>query len=205
MQEKDITIPEQARSHEGETVVFVLINEELAGFIALSDQIRPESKEAIKTLHQNDIRTVMITGDNEAVAAKVSKELGIDDYYAEVLPDEKLEKVKALQEDGAFVAMTGDGVNDAPALAPADIGIVLVNSNPKDISKLILFGKATYRKMIQNLIYATAYNAVAIPLAAGVLYNWNIMISPALGAALMSLSTVVVAINAQLLKRSLDN
>ena len=160
----------------------------------------------------------MLTGDNKAVAQKVSKTLGIDDFYAEVLPDQKLQKIKELQDQGNFVAMTGDGINDAPALAQADVGIavgsgtdvaaetadiILVNSNPKDITNLILFGKATYRKMIQNLVWATAYNVIAIPLAAGVLYNWGIMISPAIGAAFMSLSTVIVAINAQLLKKEL--
>lgn len=219
LEENELEQPEAAENDGGETIVFVLIDDKLAGYIALADQIRPESKEAIRTLHKNDIKTVMLTGDNRAVAEKVSKELGIDDFFAEVLPDQKLEKIKELQAQDEFVAMTGDGVNDAPALAQADIGIavgsgtdvaaetadiVLVNSNPKDISNLILFGQATYRKMIQNLIWATAYNAVAIPLAAGALYAWGIMISPALGAALMSLSTVIVALNAQLLKRRLQ-
>ena len=139
----------------------------------------------------------------------------MDGFFAEVLPHQKLEKIKELQDKGEFVAMTGDGVNDAPALAQADIGIaigsgsdiaaetagiILVNSNPQDIVNLILFGKATYRKMIQNLIWATGYNIIALPLAAGVLYHWNIMLSPAAGAVLMSLSTIVVAINAKLLK-----
>lgn len=218
LKEKDIAVPDQAENDGSETIVFVLVDEELAGFIALADQIRPESATAIQTLHDNGIKTVMLTGDNEAVAKRVSEELGMDAFFAEVLPDQKLEKIKALQAAGAFVAMTGDGVNDAPALAQADIGIavgsgtdiaaetadiILVNSNPQDISKLILFGKATYRKMIQNLIWATAYNVVAVPLAAGVLYPWGIMISPAVGAAFMSLSTVIVAINAQLLNREM--
>lgn len=218
LEENKLEQPEAAKNEGGETIVFVLIDDQLAGYIALADRIRPESKDAIKTLHENDIKTVMLTGDNRAVAEKVSRQLGIDDFFAEVLPDQKLEKIKELQSRDEFVAMTGDGVNDAPALAQADIGIavgsgtdvaaetadiVLVNSNPKDISNLILFGRATYRKMIQNLIWATAYNAVAIPLAAGALYAWGIMISPALGAALMSLSTVIVALNAQLLKRRL--
>lgn len=218
LEENGISIPETAQNDGGETIVFVLIDNELAGFIALADQIRPESAGAIRTLHENNIKTVMLTGDNKSVAASVSRELNIDDFFAEVLPDQKLNKIKELQEKEAYVAMTGDGINDAPALAQADIGIavgsgtdvaaetadiILVNSNPKDIVHLILFGKATYRKMVQNLIWATAYNVVAIPLAAGVLFSWGIMISPALGAALMSLSTVIVAVNAQLLKRQL--
>ncbi|HTI92990.1 MAG TPA: copper-translocating P-type ATPase [Puia sp.] len=207
------TSPQEIRS--GETLVYVLVNDQLAGFIALADQIRPESFEAIKTLHQNKIKTTLLTGDNKVVAEGVAKELGMDNYFAEVLPHQKLEKVKELQAQGEFVAMTGDGVNDAPALAQADVGIavgsgsdiaaetagiVLVNSNPKDIVSLILFGKATYRKMIQNLIWATGYNIVALPLAAGVLYKQGVLLSPAAGAVLMSLSTVVVAINAGLLK-----
>lgn len=218
LKEKGIPIPDVAKNDGSETIVFVLVEDELAGLISLADQIRPESQEAIQTLHDNKIKTVMLTGDNEAVAKKVSQELNMDDFFAEVLPNQKLDKVKELQQKGAFVAMTGDGVNDAPALAHADVGvaigsgtdvaaetadIILVNSNPKDISNMILFGKATYKKMIQNLIWATAYNVVAIPLAAGVLYQWGIMISPAIGAAFMSLSTVIVAINAQLLKKEL--
>ncbi|MDX1665644.1 MAG: copper-translocating P-type ATPase [Saprospiraceae bacterium] len=218
LEENGIDKPSEAPADTAETVVFVLREKEVIGYVALSDQIREESQEAIDTLKENDIRTVMLTGDNESVARKVAEQLGIDSYFAEVLPDQKLEKIKELQEEGAFVAMTGDGVNDAPALAQADVGIavgsgtdvaaetadiILVESDPKDIAQLILFGKATYRKMVQNLFWATAYNVVAIPLAAGVLYQQGIMISPAFGAALMSLSTVVVAINAQLLKREI--
>ena len=162
---------------------------------------------------------MMATGDNKIVAEAVSKELGLDGYFAEALPHQKVEIVKDLQSKGEFVAMTGDGVNDAPALAQADVGIavgsgtdvaaetadiILVNSNPNDILNLILFGKATYQKMIQNLAWATAYNAFSIPLAAGVLYSLGIMMSPAVGAILMSLSTVIVAVNAQLLKRKIS-
>lgn len=213
-----ISISEVNQNDDAETIVFVLVENNLAGYISLADQVRPESAEAIHTLQKNGIRTVMLTGDNQAVAFSVNKGLNMDEVIAEVLPHEKLEKIKAFQARGEYVAMTGDGVNDAPALAQADVGIaigsgtdvaaetadiILVNSNPKDITNLILFGKATYNKMIQNLIWATAYNVIAIPLAAGVLYSWNIMISPAIGAALMSLSTVVVAINAQLLKKEL--
>ena len=200
---------------ENETIVYVLIDDEVAGFIVLADKIRPESFDAIKTLHENNIKSILLTGDNATVAKSVSEELKMDGFFAEVLPHQKLEKIKELQSKGEFVAMTGDGVNDAPALAQADIGIavgsgsdiaaetagiVLVNSNPQDITNLILFGKATYKKMIQNLIWATGYNIIALPLAAGVLYKWNIMLSPAAGAVLMSLSTIAVAINAKMLK-----
>jgi Cu2+-exporting ATPase len=213
LKETNITIP--AKSDASETVVYILINNVIAGYIALSDKIRPESAEAVKTLHDNGIKSVLLTGDNNSVAKSVSEKLGIDKFYAEVLPHEKLEKIKELQNEGEFVAMTGDGVNDAPALAQANIGIavgsgsdiaaetagiVLVNSNPKDIVNLILFGKATYRKVVQNLGWATGYNIIALPLAAGVLYKWGIMLSPAAGAVLMSLSTIVVAVNASLLK-----
>ncbi|MGO1819420.1 MAG: HAD-IC family P-type ATPase, partial [Senegalia sp. (in: firmicutes)] len=181
----------------------------------LSDRIREESYDAIKRLKEEGIKTWMLTGDNEKTAKQVSEELGLDGYFAEVLPDQKQEKIKELQSEGRFVAMTGDGVNDAPALAQADVGIaigsgtdvaaetadiILVNSNPQDVVTLIDFGKATYRKMIQNLIWATGYNVFAIPLAAGVLYSIGIVISPAVGAVLMSISTIVVAINAKLLK-----
>src|SRR6266498_370438 len=215
LKEKNISSPQNFTTEGDETVVFVLIENKLAGYIALSDTIRPDSAEAIQTLHNNKIKAVLLTGDNKQVAESVSKKLGIDTYYAEVLPHQKLEKIKELQSKGEFVAMTGDGVNDAPALAQADVGIavgsgsdiaaetagiVLVNSNPKDIVNLILFGKATYRKMIQNLAWATGYNLVALPLAAGVLYNLGILLSPAIGAVLMSVSTVIVAINASTLK-----
>jgi Cu2+-exporting ATPase len=215
LKEKNISLPTGFNSDVAETIVFISINNELAGYISLGDTIRPESFEAIKTLHENHIKAVLLTGDNKQVAEAVSKKLGIDNYYAEVLPHQKLEKIKELQDKGEFVAMTGDGVNDAPALAQADVGIavgsgsdiaaetagiVLVNSNPKDIVNLILFGKATYKKMIQNLAWATGYNVVALPLAAGVLYKIGILLSPAAGAVLMSLSTVIVAINASMLK-----
>ncbi|MBX9853161.1 MAG: copper-translocating P-type ATPase [Cytophagaceae bacterium] len=215
LKENNITLPGGFTANETETVVFVIINNELAGYIALSDKIRPESAGAIKTLKQNNIKSILLTGDNNKVAASVSKALGMDSFFAEVLPHQKLEKIKELQNKGEFVAMTGDGVNDAPALAIADIGIavgsgsdiaaetagiVLVNSNPKDVVNLILFGKATYRKMIQNLIWATGYNIVALPLAAGVLYKMDILLSPAAGAVLMTVSTIVVAINASMLK-----
>jgi Cu2+-exporting ATPase len=215
LMENKLTVPDGFATNDTETIVFVIIDGELAGYIALSDKIRPESAEAIKTLKEENIKSILLTGDNQKVAASVSKTLGLDSFIAEVLPHQKLEKIKELQTQGEFVAMTGDGVNDAPALAQADIGIavgsgsdiaaetagiVLVNSNPKDIVSLILFGKATYRKMVQNLVWATGYNVIALPLAAGVLYNQGLILSPAIGAVLMTVSTVVVAINASLLK-----
>ena len=204
-------------SGEGKTVVFVLMENKLAGAIALADIIREESKEAIKQLKEMGIKPMMLTGDNKQVAKWVADELRLDDYFAEVLPDKKSEKVKEVQNRGMVVAMTGDGVNDAPALAQADVGIaigagtdvaietadiILVRSNPKDVVSLIKFAKATYGKMVQNLIWATGYNVIAIPLAAGVLYSEGIVLSPALGAVLMSLSTIIVAINAKMLKVS---
>jgi P-type Cu2+ transporter len=200
---------------KAETTVFVIVDNAVAGFVSLADEIRPESAEAIEILHSQKIKTLLLTGDNKEVAKAVSDTLKMDGFIAEVLPHQKLEKIKELQEKGDFVAMTGDGVNDAPALAQADVGIavgsgsdiaaetadiVLVNSNPKDVANLILFGKATYRKMMQNLGWATGYNVIALPLAAGILYNAGIMLSPAMGAVLMSVSTIVVAINARLLK-----
>jgi len=214
LKENNITVPNSFRADDTETVVFIMIDNELAGYIALSDEIRPESAEAIKTLRQNNIKSILLTGDNNKVAKSVSETLGMNSFMAEVLPHQKLEKIKALQSKGEFVAMTGDGVNDAPALAQADVGIavgsgsdiaaetagiVLVNSNPTDIVSLLLFGKATYRKMIQNLIWATGYNVVALPLAAGILYKQGILLSPAAGAVLMTISTIVVAINASML------
>ena len=215
LKENNLTVPNDFTATDTETVVFVIINNELAGWIALSDEIRPESAAAIKTLKQNKIKSILLTGDNNKVAKAVSETLGLDSFFGEVLPHQKLEKIKELQSKGEFVAMTGDGVNDAPALAIADIGIavgsgsdiaaetagiILVNSNPKDVVNLILFGKATYRKMIQNLIWATGYNVVALPLAAGVLYKQGVLLSPAIAAVFMALSTVVVAINASFLK-----
>jgi P-type Cu2+ transporter len=215
LEQNNIPQPESYTTANAETIVFIIVNGQLAGFISLADKIRPESANAIKTLHANGIKSILLTGDNSIVAKSVSDELEMDGFFAEVLPHQKLEKIKELQSRGEFVAMTGDGVNDAPALAQADVGIavgsgsdiaaetagiILVNSNPQDIASLILFGKATYKKMIQNLIWATGYNIIALPLAAGVLYKWGIMLSPAAGAVLMSVSTIVVAINAKLLK-----
>ncbi|MEI9920155.1 MAG: copper-translocating P-type ATPase [Bacteroidota bacterium] len=212
--EHNISI-DQKSSSKAETIVFVLLNDKVVGLVALADEIRPESAEAIRILQGQNIKCFLLTGDNKEVAKEVSESLGMDGFIAEVLPHQKLERIKELQQQGNFVAMTGDGVNDAPALAQADVGIavgsgsdiaaetadiVLVNSNPKDVANLILFGKATYRKMIQNLAWATGYNVIALPLAAGVLYSAGIMLSPAVGAMLMSVSTVLVAFNARLLK-----
>ena len=202
---------------QGKTVVYVILDGTLVGAIALGDIIRPESKEAIARFKEMGIKCMMITGDNAQVAKAVADEIGLDEYFAEVLPDEKAAKVKEVQSRGMTVAMTGDGVNDAPALAQADVGIavgagtdvavetadiVLVSNKPTDVAALIGLAKNTYRKMVQNLFWATGYNAFAIPLAAGVLYSWNIVLSPAVGAVLMSASTVIVAINARML--SLD-
>ncbi len=219
LEENKIEIHEKDKieklSAQGKTVVFVLVDNKLTGAIALGDIIRDESKEAIKQLKELGIKTMMLTGDNKQVAKWVADELGLDDYFAEVLPGKKAEKIKEVQSRGMIVAMTGDGVNDAPALAQADIGIaigtgtdvavetadiILVRSNPKDVVTLIKFSKATYSKMVQNLIWATGYNVIAIPLAAGVLFSAGIVLSPAMGAVLMSISTVIVAVNARLLK-----
>lgn len=217
LKEQNISISESEDDFTG-TVVYVLVNKKVAGYFTFSDQIRESSFEAIQQLKEAGIKNLLLTGDNEKVAKKVSDELKMDGFLANVLPHEKLEKVKDLQEKGEYIAMTGDGINDAPALAQADVGIavgsgtdiaaetadiILVNSDPKDIANLILFGKATYNKMIQNLWWAAGYNILAIPLAAGVLYHWGFMLSPAIGAVLMSLSTIVVAINAQLLKKKM--
>ena len=204
----------EVKIDETGTLVYVLLDKRIIGVITLADKIREESHEAIQQLKKLGIKCWMLTGDNKRIAEEVSNKLNLDGYFAEVLPHEKLEKIKELQNKGEFVAMTGDGINDAPALAQADVGIaigsgtdvaaetadiILVNSNPLDVTSLILFGRATYSKMIQNLFWATGYNVIAIPLAAGALYSYGILISPAIGAALMSLSTIIVAINAQFL------
>lgn len=202
-------------SEEGKTVVFVLADDKLAGMIALADMVRDTAKQAVAALKEKGIHSIMLTGDNQKVANWVAAQLGIDEVYAEVLPDDKANQIKKIKDQGWRVAMTGDGVNDAPALATADLGIaigagtdvametadvVLVKSNPNDVVALIDLSKKTYRKMVQNLWWATGYNIFAIPLAAGVLAPWGIIVSPAVGAVFMSLSTVIVAINAKLLK-----
>jgi len=200
---------------QGKTVVFVLVDGKLKGAMALADIIRPEAKRAIDALKALNIRCMMLTGDNKATAKWVSDQIGLDEYFAEVLPQDKAAKVKEVQARGVLVAMTGDGVNDAPALAQADLGIaigagsdvavetadvILVRSNPMDVVAILKLSRATYRKMIQNLIWATGYNTFAIPLAAGALYAWGVLLTPALGAVLMSVSTVIVAVNARLLR-----
>ncbi|MFT5513451.1 MAG: Cu2+-exporting ATPase, partial [Bacteroidia bacterium] len=201
---------------ETQTKIFLTVEHNLIGYITFEDEIRESSYGAIENLKKQGIKCHLLTGDNEAVAKSVAAKLGLDDYKSQVLPDQKQLIIKDLQNQGEFVAMTGDGVNDAPALAQADIGIaigsgtdvaaetadiILVDSDPKDINKLILFGKATHRKMVQNLAWATGYNVVALPLATG--FVPGLIISPAFGAALMAISTVICAANAQLLKRAM--
>lgn len=205
----------EALAAQGKTVIFVLIDGKPAGCLALADIIRPASRQAVAALKGMGVRCMMLTGDNSQVAAWVAAETGLDEFFAEVLPGEKAGRVKEIQSRGLIVAMIGDGINDAPALAQADVGIaigagtdvaieaadiILVKSDPGDVTAVIELTRATYRKMVQNLAWATGYNAFAIPLAAGVLAGAGILLSPAVGAALMSLSTVIVAINARLLR-----
>jgi Cu2+-exporting ATPase len=207
---------ERRAGEQGQTVVFLLQDMAPVAALALADVIRDESRPAIERLHAMGIRVAMLTGDSRAVAESVARGLGIDEVFAEVLPEHKDQKVADLQRQGRRVAMVGDGVNDAPALTRADVGvaigsgtdvaiesagIILVKSNPLDVVKIFTLSRASYRKMIQNLIWATGYNIVALPLAAGVLAPWGILLSPALGALFMSLSTVIVAVNAQLMRR----
>jgi Cu2+-exporting ATPase len=203
-------------SLQGKTIVFVMVDGEVKGAIACADIIRPESKKAISLLKEMGIKCMMLTGDNKQVAHWVAQAVGLDEYFAEVLPQDKASKVKEVQQRGMIVAMAGDGVNDAPALAQADVGIaigagtdvaletadiILVRNNPLDAVAILGLARATYKKMVQNLAWATGYNSFAIPLAAGALYNkFGLLLSPALGAVLMSLSTVIVAINARFLR-----
>ncbi len=202
---------------QGKTVVFVLLDNTVVGAIGLADIIRDESRDALGRLKDMGIQTMMLTGDSKEVAAWVAEELELDDYFAEVLPHEKSEKIRQIKERGLTVGMTGDGVNDAPALVEADVGIaigagtdvaiesadiVLVRSDPRDVASIVTLARETYKKMKQNLWWATGYNLVAIPLAAGVLYKSGVVLSPAVGAVLMSLSTVIVAVNARLLGRA---
>jgi len=204
-------------NQKGKTIIFVLQDGKILGVFSLTDQIREESRNAIADLKKNRVKVAMITGDSEDVAKWVSTELGIDEYFAKVLPQEKVSKVKLLQEKGLKVAMVGDGINDAPALTQADLGIaigagtnvaiesagiILVRNDPRDIPKIIQLSRLTYRKMIQNLFWATGYNIIALPLAAGVLTSRGILLQPALAALFMSLSTIIVAFNAILLRRN---
>jgi len=218
LKEKDMW-KENARVEEvlnqGKTVVFVVIEGKPVGAVALGDKVRTESAEAVNKLHKMGVKVYMLTGDNQEVAKSVAEELNLDGYFAEVLPHQKSEKIRELQDQGFVVAMVGDGVNDAPALVQAEVGIaigagtdvaiesadiVLVKNDPGDVVTGINLARATYRKMVQNLAWATGYNVFAIPLAAGVLYSLGVLLSPAIGAVLMSLSTVIVAINARFLK-----
>ncbi len=204
-------------AQRGQAAIYLLRGGRALAVFAVADGIREESREAINALHERGVQVAMLTGDAQAVADAVAEELGIDMVFAQVLPDEKASKVRELQAQGRKVAMVGDGVNDAPALATADVGIaigagtdvaveagdiVLVRSDPRDIPRIVTLSRATYRKMVQNLWWAAGYNILAIPLAAGVLAKWGILLTPAVGAVLMSASTVIVAVNAQLLKRT---
>jgi Cu2+-exporting ATPase len=201
---------------EGKTVLYAAADGQLLGAFAVEDEIRTEAKEAVAELHRLRIRVAMITGDSKTVADSVALRIGIDEVAAEVLPADKSAGVKRFQSDGGRVAMVGDGVNDAPALATADVGIaigagtdvaiepagiVLVRSDPRDVVSAIELSRATYRKMIQNLVWATAYNLVAIPVAGGLLVPWGLDLPMSVGAMAMSLSTIIVAANAQLLRR----
>lgn len=217
LQTKKIKLPKAIKANfdVAETYVFVLQNEKLVGFIAFADEIRAESIKAIQNFQKNNIKTIMLTGDNKSVAQSVSSALNLDEFYAELLPKQKLAIIRDLKHKGEFVAMVGDGVNDAPALAESNVGIaigsgtevaaetadiILVSNNLEDVISLILFGKKTYSKMMQNLIWATAYNLITIPIAAGVLYPFGIVLNPAIGAIMMSLSTIIVAVNAKFLR-----
>ncbi len=206
----------QAWGNDGQSVIYLVRGDEIVAGFAIADVVREESAAAVRALHEAGVRVAMITGDSEEVARAVAAELGIDEVFAEVLPEDKAGHIRDLQRDGRRVAMVGDGVNDAPALATADVGIaigagtdvaiesadiILVRDDPRDIASIIALSKATYRKMLQNLGWATGYNLLAIPLAAGVLAPWGVVLVPAVGALLMSISTIVVALNAQLLRR----
>ena len=206
----------EAAAARGQGVIYLIENAEVQAAFAVPDAVRPEAAEAVRRLHTAGIEVVMMTGDARAVADAVARELGIDTVLAQVLPEEKAAHIERLQRQGKRVAMVGDGVNDAPALVTADVGVaigagtdvaveagdvVLVRSDPRDMPRIINLSRASYRKMVQNLWWAAGYNVVAIPLAAGVLAPWGILLSPAVGAVLMSLSTIIVAVNAQLLRR----
>jgi Cu2+-exporting ATPase len=204
-------------ARRAQSVVYLIENGRALAAFSVADAVRPESAEAVRRLHAQGIKVAMLTGDARAVAEAVGQDLGIDTVFAQVLPEEKVARIRDLQHRGMRTAMVGDGVNDAPALVTADVGIaigagtdvaveagdvVLVRSDPRDVPRIIGLSRATYRKMVQNLWWAAGYNIVAIPLAGGVLAPVGIVLSPAIGAVLMSLSTVIVAVNAQLLRRA---
>jgi Cu2+-exporting ATPase len=217
-----IEVPEELHEHTqkagsaGQTLVYLVQDGRVLAAVALADVIRPESREAVSELGQLGVRVAMMTGDSDDVARWVADQLGITEYYASVLPEDKARRVQEIRKQGRRVAMVGDGVNDAPALVSADVGIaigagtdvaieaggiVLVKNDPRDVVNIIRLSRATYRKMVENLIWATGYNVVAIPLAGGVLAGYGIILPPAVGAVFMSVSTMVVALNAQLLRR----
>jgi len=215
--ERALRAATERAASRGETAVYLIEGSRVLAVFAVADAVRPESLEAIRQLHEKGVEVGMITGDAQSVADAVAKALGIDAVLAQVLPEQKAKRIQELQARGKKVAMVGDGVNDAPALVTADVGIaigagtevaveagdiVLVRSDPRDVSRIISLSRASYRKMTQNLWWATGYNVVAIPLAAGVLAPWGVVLSPAVGAILMSASTVIVAVNAQLLRRA---
>jgi Cu2+-exporting ATPase len=200
---------------QGKSTIFVILDGQVNGCLALADIIRHESKETVARFKEMGIKCLMITGDKREVAEWVSQEVGLDQYFADVLPQDKAQKVKEIQEEGLVVAMTGDGINDAPALAQADVGIaigagtdvaietadiILVRSNPLDALYIIQLARSTYRKMVENLAWGAGYNIFAIPLAAGVLSAYGIILTPAMGAVLMSVSTIIVAVNSRFLK-----
>ncbi|MEO8286015.1 MAG: heavy metal translocating P-type ATPase [Chloroflexota bacterium] len=221
LEQESVTVPEKiamatdAWGRRGQSVIYLLDSGQVEAAFALADVIRPESREAIRTLADQGVRVAMLTGDSEDVARWVAGELGIKEYFAQVLPQDKSARIKELQKDGARVAMVGDGVNDAPALAQADVGIaigagtdvarasagiVLVKNDPRDVSSIITLSRASYRKMVQNLAWAVGYNVIALPLAAGVLAPFNFVLPVAAGAVMMTLSTIIVAVNAQTLR-----
>ena len=205
-----------AWTSEGRTVLYVLRGGSVIGSLAVEDDIRPESAEAVRALHELGIRVAMITGDSQTVADSVAKRIGVDEVAAEVLPADKASAVEQFQAGGKRVAMVGDGVNDAPALATADVGIaigagtdvavesagiVLARSDPRDVVRAIKLSRAAYQKMVQNLLWATVYNVIAIPAAAGMFIRWGVNLPMSVGAIAMNLSTIIVALNAQLLRR----
>jgi Cu2+-exporting ATPase len=213
----EVRAASERAASRGQGTIFLVEDDRVSAAFAVADAVRPESREAIERLHAAGIEVIMLTGDARPVAEAVAKDLGIDTVFAQVLPEEKAGRIKALQATGKRVAMVGDGVNDAPALVTADVGIaigagtdvaveagdiVLVRSDPRDVPRIVALSRASYRKMMQNLWWAAGYNVVAIPLAAGLLAPWGFVLSPAMGAVLMSASTVIVAINAQLLRRA---